>query len=85
MNKAILREKIKNLSGHLSRDVQTFRGRRPVVTPAFKWQQLIPVVVVLAGIGVLVASPKTRNSMAVKLAMLLSAQMMKGGESDEQT
>ncbi len=84
MNKNILKEKVKNLSGHLNQNVQTFRGRRPVVvTPKFKWQQLVPVAVVLAGIGVLVASPKTRNSMAVKLAMLVSAQMMNGDQSDE--
>ena len=83
MNKAILRQKVKNLSGHLQQNVHTFRGRQTGVTPKFSWQQLVPVVVVLAGIGILVASPKTRNSLAVKLAMLVGSQMMQG-DSDEQ-
>jgi len=83
MNKAILRQRINNLSGHLQQNTQTFRGRQPNVIPKFTWQQLVPVVVVLAGIGILIASPRTRNSLAVKLAMLVSSHMLQGG-ADEQ-
>ena len=83
MNKAILRQKIKHLGGHLQDNAQTFIGRKQATVTKFSWQQLVPVVVVLAGIGILVASPRTRNSLAVKLAMLVSSQMMQG-DSDEQ-
>ncbi|MES2625072.1 MAG: hypothetical protein V4628_07330 [Pseudomonadota bacterium] len=84
MNKEILKQKVKNLSGHMYQDVQTFRGRQPVaVKPKFTWQQLVPVVVVLAGIGILIASPKTRNSMAVKFAMLLSSQFLQRGDTGD--
>ena len=83
MNKTILRQRVKNLSGHLQQNVHTFRGKQTGIVPKFTWKQLLPVVVVLAGIGILIASPKTRNSAAVKLAMLVSSQMMQG-DPDEQ-
>jgi hypothetical protein len=84
MNKAILNQKVKHLSGHLQQNAQAFRGKQPAVIPKFTWQQLVPVVVVLAGIGILIASPTTRNSLAVKLAMLVSSQLLQA-DSDEQT
>ncbi len=85
MNKTILKQKVKRLGGHLEHNVQMFRGKESGVTPKFTWQRLVPIAVVLAGIGVLIASPKTRNSLAVKLAMLVGSQIMQGGDSDEQS
>ena len=85
MNKAILKQKVKRLGGHLEHNVQRFRGKEVGVTPKFSWQQLVPIAIVVAGIGVLIASPRTRNSLAVKLAMLVGSQIMQGGDSDEQT
>jgi hypothetical protein len=83
MNKDLLKRKVKSLSGHLQQNVQTFRGKQAGPVPKLNWKQLVPIVVVLAGIGILIASPKTRNSAAVKLAMLVSSQIMQG-DSDEQ-
>jgi hypothetical protein len=84
MNKAILNQKITRLGNHLERNVQTFRGKEAGVVPKISWQQLVPVVVVLAGIGVLIASPRTRKSLVVKVAMLVSSQLLQGENSDEQ-
>ena len=87
MNKTILNHKVQKLSGHLQQNVRTFRGKQAGHIPEFSWQQLVPVVIVLAGIGILIASPKTRNSMAIKLAMLVSSRLMRGevnGEVNEQ-
>jgi hypothetical protein len=84
MNKAILRQKVKRLGGHLEHNVRVFGGTEAGVTPKITWRQLIPVAVVLAGIGILIASPRTRNSLAVKLAMLVGSQIIQGGDSDEQ-
>jgi hypothetical protein len=85
MNKAILKQKVKKLGGHLERNVQTFRGKEAGVIPKFTWQRLVPIAIVLAGLGVLIASPRTRNSLAVKVAMLVGSQIMQGGGSDEQS
>ena len=84
MNNEILKEKVKNLSSHLQQNVRTFRGKEPTVTPKFQWQQLLPVVIVLAGVGILAISPKTRNSVAVKLAMLVGSLIMQGDADDEE-
>lgn len=84
MNKAILKQKAKKLGYRLEHNVQTFRGKEAGIIPRFTWQQLVPIAVVLAGVGVLIASPKTRNSLVVKLAMLVSSQLMRGGDTDEQ-
>lgn len=85
MNKAILRQKVKRLGGHLEHNVRAFRGKEVTVAPKFNWHQLVPVAVVLAAIGVLIASPRTRNSLAVKLAMLVGSRLMQSGDdTDEQ-
>lgn len=84
MNKAILRQKVKRLGGRLEHNVKVFRGKETGVVPQFNWRQLVPVAVVLAGIGVLIASPRTRNSLAVKLAMLVGSQLVQSGDSDEE-
>ena len=83
MNKTILKQKAKRLGSHLEHNVQMFRGKETGVAPKFTWQQLLPIAIVVAGIGVLIASPKTRNSLAVKIAMLVGSQFMQGGDSDE--
>jgi hypothetical protein len=83
MNKAILKQKVNHLSRHLQQNAQAFRGKKPAVIPKFTWKQLVPVVVVLAGIGILIASPRTRNSLAVKFAMLVSSQLLQR-DFDEQ-
>ena len=85
MSKAILKQKIRTLGNHLEHNVRAFTGKEAGVVPKVTWQQFVPVVVVLAGIGILIASPRTRKSLLVKTAMLVSSQLLQGGNTDEQT
>lgn len=69
-------QRIRALGAHLHRDVLMFNGKLRVETPRTSLKPLVPLLVLAAGVAVLGYSRRTRDSLLVKLAVLVLTRVL---------
>jgi hypothetical protein len=67
---------IDKLSGHLQASLAALRGKVLGPAPHFRPSLLIPVAAIVGAAVLLTMSPRARNNLLMKVAMLVSTQLL---------
>lgn len=68
--------RISELSGHLHANVLTLRGKTLGAIPTLRVSHLLPLALLAGMSAAVVAFPKVRNSLVIRLAMLASSRLV---------
>ena len=68
--------RISELSGHLQANVLTLRGKALGTIPTLRASHLLPLALLAGMSAAVVAFPKVRNSVVIRLAMVASSHLV---------
>lgn len=79
-----LENRISRLSNRLQENFQIYRGKLVTPAPHLRMQLLIPVAVLLVGTVVMATSRTARQSLLLKMAVLVSSRVLKKEALEEE-